>query len=70
MGLPSQRSAGSYLLGLRPPPSAWEDIKDLTPAGARLLDGRPPHSPQHGPAPGRGGAISPLLPSDAPLTLN
>ena len=22
---------------LRPPPSAWEDIKDLTPAGARLL---------------------------------
>ena len=37
MGLPSQRSAGSYLLGLRPPPSAWEDIKDLTPAGARLL---------------------------------
>ena len=22
---------------LRPPPSSWEDIKDLTPAGARLL---------------------------------
>ena len=33
--MPTFQSAGSYQY--REPPSSWEDIKDLTPAGARLL---------------------------------